>query len=474
MFGYTKEELQQGLFIEAILPTVSLQMIRHNIDNDIFGSYEIIGVRKDGTEFPIETNSRALQYMGRPARVCAIRDLSERVRAEEEKLALQKKLAKANKLKALGLMAGSVAHDLNNILSGIVSYPELLLTQMDQEDKYYPEIKKIQETGKRAAAVVADLVALARGGLPPTTVENINDIILSHLSSIEHNERLASYPNVVIKTNLQKNLHNSYCSPQHIHKILLNLIGNALEAVKDSGLIRISTRNCKFVNPLSDRHRPLAAGNYIKLCISDSGLGICQKDLDHIFDPFYTTKMMGKSGTGLGLSIVWNTVQEHNGWIEVKDNKPGAIFEIYLPATKDSPAGSAQDIAQKRSLQGRGETILLIDDQPEQNETMEKLLNKLGYKTHSVTSGEEGITFLESQGVDLVLLDMMMGEGLSGRETYERILKVRPGQKAIIISGYSRNEDVLQAKALGVSHFLEKPVTLPKISQAIKQSLSRN
>ncbi|MBT8359336.1 MAG: response regulator, partial [Deltaproteobacteria bacterium] len=202
--------------------------------------------------------------------------------------------------------------------------------------------------------------------------------------------------------------------------------------------------------------------------------GICQNDMDHIFDPFYTTKMMGKSGTGLGLSIVWNTVQEHNGWIEVKDNKPGAIFEIYLPATKDSRAGSAQDIARKRSLQGSGETILLIDDQPEQNETMEKLLSKLGYKTHSVTSGEEGITFLETQGVDLVLLDMMMGEGLSGRETYERILEVRPGQKAIIISGYSRNEDVLQARALGISDFLEKPVTLPKISQAIKQSLSRS
>lgn len=474
MFGYTKEELQHGLFIESILPTASLQVISQNIDNDVFGSYQITGVKKDGTEFPIETNSRALQYMGRPARVCAIRDLSERIRAEEEKLALQKKLAKANKLKALGLMAGSVAHDLNNILSGIVSYPELLLTQMDEQEKYYPEIKKIQETGKRAAAVVADLVALARGGLPPTTVENINDIILSHLSSIEHSERLASYPNVVIKTNLQKNLHNTYCSPQHIHKILLNLIGNALEAVKESGLIRISTRNSKFVNPLSDGYRSLGAGNYIKLCISDNGLGICQNDMDHIFDPFYTTKMMGKSGTGLGLSIVWNTVQEHNGWIEVKDNKPGAIFEIYLPATKDSRAGSGQDIAQKRSLQGSGETILLIDDQPEQNETMEKLLSKLGYKTHSVTSGEEGITFLETQGVDLVLLDMMMGEGLSGRETYERILKVRPGQKAIIISGYSRNEDVLQARALGISDFLEKPVTLPKISQAIKQSLSRS
>ena len=182
---------------------------------------------------------------------------------------------------------------------------------------------------------------------------------------------------------------------------------------------------------------------------------------------------MGKSGTGLGLSIVWNTVQEHNGWIEVKDNKPGAVFEIYLPAAPELPSSTQPEPA-ACSVQGSGEMLLLIDDRPEQNETMEKLLTSLGYKTYSATSGEEGIAFLQSQPVDLVLLDMIIGDGLNGRETYEKILQVRPGQKAIIISGYSRNEEVRKARALGVSHFLEKPVTMPKLSQVIKQALAGN
>ena len=243
MFGYSAKELVQFAFLEKILPPASLQIVNQHIENSFFGNYEITGMRKDGTEFPLEANSRSINYFGKPARVCILRDLSDRVRAEKEKLELQKELAKANKLNALGMMAGTVAHDLNNILTGVVSYPELLLLQMDKSDRFYTQITKIQEAGKRAAAVVADLVVLARGGLSSPTVENINDIILTYLESIEHKERLANYPNVIIQTNLQQNLHNICCSHLHIHKMLLNLIGNALEAVHENGLIRITTQN---------------------------------------------------------------------------------------------------------------------------------------------------------------------------------------------------------------------------------------
>jgi PAS domain S-box-containing protein len=472
MFGYSERELLEGIFLEKILTPVSQQLIHQHIASVSFGSHEMTGVRKDGTTFPIETNSRAINFLGKPARVCAVRDISERVRSEKETLLLHEKLAKSSKLKALGLMAGSVAHDLNNILTGVVSYPELLLSQIDKSDRLYAEIRKIQEAGKRAAAVVADLVVLARGGSSLSSLENINDIILSHLNSIEHGERLAGYPDVIIQTNLQQNLRSTYCSHQNIHKILLNLFGNALEAVQGHGLIHISTQNCRFSHPQSQQD-PTAIEDYIKITFADNGPGIAQKDLEHIFDPFYTTKKMGKSGTGLGLSIVWNTVQEHNGWIEVKDNKPGAIFEIYLPAAPEQISSTQPEHA-GCSMQGNGELLLLIDDKPEQNETMGQLLTSLGYKTYSATSSEEGIAFLQSQPVDLVLLDMIIGDGLNGRQTYEKILKVRPGQKAIIISGYSRNDEVRKARALGVSHFLEKPVTMPKLSQAIRQALASN
>lgn len=282
---------------------------------------------------------------------------------------------------------------------------------------------------------------------------------------------MAHFTNVVIRTNLQQDLYNTHCSVLHIHKIFLNLIGNALEAVSDNGLITISTENCRLTNPVLLDHIAASAEDYVKITLVDNGVGVAQKDLDHIFDPFYTTKVMGKSGTGLGLSIVWNIVREHDGWLEVQSQNPGTSFEIYLPATFDK-CSPKEEVVSSQPLQGNGETILLIDDQPEQNDTMGKLLEGLGYKTYSATSGEEGIAFLESREVDLVLLDMIMGDGLNGRETYERILQVQPGQKAIIISGYSKDEDISKARDLGVTHFLEKPVTLPKLSFTIRQLLS--
>ena len=471
MFGYTREELLQGIALSNIFAPASMEMARKFTEQEVIGSFEVSGLKKDGTEFFIEIKSRPIVYLNTPRRVCVIRDISARIRAEEEKLSLQKKLAKANKLSALGLMAGSVAHDLNNILSGIVSYPDLLLTQMNETDRYYAQIKKIQEAGKRAAAVVSDLVTIARNGASTKTIENINDIVLDHLNSLEHLERLANFPNTVIQTKLHKKLFNTCCSPQHLHKILLNLIGNSLEVLEEKGIVRITTENCKFSHPLATNKVGTEDDDYIKLTISDNGPGIKQEDREYIFDPFYTTKVMGKSGTGLGLSIVWNIIQEHRGWIEIKDNKPGAIFEIYLPATHQLVC-SREENHTMDFLQGNGETILLIDDQIEQNEIMEKVLQKIGYTTYSATSGEAGIAFLESHPVDLVLLDMMMGDGLNGRETLERILQINPHQKAIIISGYAKSDEITKVKDLGISDFIEKPVTISKIGSAIRKSLN--
>lgn len=471
MFGYSLDELQQGIQLEQIFTPPSRRRAKRITHQMVAESCEVLGMQKDGGEIYIEIKSRPITYLNKPMRVSVIRDISDRVRAENEKLSLQKKLAKASKLNALGLMAGSVAHDLNNILSGIVSYPDLLLLQMSESDQCYEQIKKIQEAGKRAAAVVSDLVTIARGGTASKTINNINDIILSHLNSIEHCERLSNFPQVTIKTELQENPGNICCSNQHIHKILLNLIGNSLEVAEQQGTIWITTESCKFTHPLTKNGQTGTGGDYIKMSISDNGPGIPAKDIDNIFDPFYSTKMMGKSGTGLGLSIVWNIVQDHNGWVEVKDNNPGALFEVYLPATT-AMACQPQEALLTNSLQGNGESILLIDDQMEQNEIIEKALQKMGYVTHSVTSGEEGIAFLQSQPVDLILLDMMMGDGLNGRETYEKILKFHPRQKAIVISGYAKSEEIAKTKDLGIADFIEKPVTISKIGLAIRQSFT--
>ncbi len=180
---------------------------------------------------------------------------------------------------------------------------------------------------------------------------------------------------------------------------------------------------------------------------------------------------MGKSGSGLGLSIAWNIVQEHNGWIEVKDNKPGAVFEMYFPSTEDKTC-DLPNRSRGALVKGDGEKILIIDDQAEQNEILEESLSKLGYKPHSVTSGEKGLEFLKSQPVDLVLLDMIMGDGLNGRKTLELIRQDNPSQKAIIISGYAKGEKIEKTKNLGISYFLEKPITISRLSSSVKNSIA--
>lgn len=467
MFGYTEEELAgAGLFGKILAP--DSMAFQEKLAGDS-GVVELIGRKKDGTLFPLEAHAREMKYQERMANVCTVRDISARIKIEEEKLDLLAKLAKAQKLKALGLMAGSVAHDLNNILTGLVTYPDLLLHQMGESNTYYPAIKKIQDAGKRASAVVNDLILLARGRMPQAKVENLNDIILHHLQSIEHSERQANHPGVIVQTHLQSDLLNCYCSTQHINKILMNLIGNALEAVGEDGVIKIHTENCTFMAPISNEQQRLSPpGEYVKLTISDDGSGVKNKDL--VFDPFYTTKVKGKSGTGLGLSIVWNTVQEHNGWIELHDNNPGAKFEIYLPATTDQM--TREEGASISPLHGNGESVLLIDDEQNQNELMSNLLTSIGYHTHCVTSGEQGLHYLKENTVDIILLDMIMGEGLNGRETFEKIIEENPGQKTIVVSGYAENEEISAIKGLGVSYILEKPVTLIQVGLAIKKALN--
>lgn len=471
MFGCSPQELQEGLLIDHLIynedPEQSIAAGNKRYGDTRTGT----GRKRDGALFPVETRTCTMVYDNTSVNVLVVRDITERILAEEENLELQKKLAEANKLNALGLMAGQVAHDLNNILTGIVSYPDLLLMQMEKSDKNYEQIRKIQSAGKRAAAVVSDLVAITRGRSQLKTVENINDLVMQYLNSLEHCERRAQFAGVTIETSLRRDVHNVCCSPQHMHKVLLNLVGNALEAIQGNGVVRISTENCQFTHPLRGEKENGKTNHYVRLVVADSGPGISEKDIDHIFNPFYSTKVMGKSGTGLGLSVVWNIIQEHDGWIDVKGNTPGAAFEIYLPATYQD---TCQVDPPEHEIvgQGNGERILIVDDQVEQNEVMEIALSDLGYTTYSVSSGEAAIEFLKSEPVDLLLMDMIMGKGLNGRETLERIFQDNPNQKAIVISGYAKREEIEKTRALGVSCFMEKPVTLAKINSAIQQALS--
>ncbi len=428
---------------------------------------------KDGSTIWTETEANFIYYAdGQPQSFIGVtRDITERKRTEKTLRESEEKLARSKKMESLGLLAGGVAHDLNNVLSGIVSYPELILMDLPEDSKLRKPIETMQESGQRAAAIVQDLLTVARGEEKKKEALNLNELIGDYLHSPEFKKLKQFHPTVTIKTNLDTDLFNISGSHVHIRKIVMNLVSNAAEAIEGRGNVTISTVNRYVDRPLKG-YDDVNIGEYIVLSVSDDGSGISSDDLERIFEPFYTKKVMGRSGTGLGLAVVWNTVQDHKGYINVTSGENGTTFELYFPITRDEI--SDKDLSMPiKDYKGNGETILVVDDVESQREISSKMLDKLGYKTKVVSSGEEAVEYLKENTVDLILLDMIMYPGINGRETYERIIKIHPKQRAIIVSGFAQTDEVKQTQKLGAGQYIKKPVTLKKIGLAVKEELEK-
>ncbi|MBU1054242.1 MAG: PAS domain S-box protein [Proteobacteria bacterium] len=398
-------------------------------------------------------------------------DITERKKAEDRLRESEEKLARSKKMESLGLLAGGVAHDLNNVLSGIVSYPELLLLDLPEDSKLRKPIETIQESGNKAVSIVQELLTIARGVASPKEPLNLNNIVKEYLHSPEYNKLKQFHQAIEIKTDLDQDLVNIAGSLIHIRKLIMNLIANAAEAIEDSGTVIISTRNCYVDRPIRG-YEDVNTGEYVILSVADDGPGILVEHLERIFEPFFTKKIMGKSGTGLGLAVVWNVMQDHKGYINVTSNGSGTIFDLYFPITRDKTFKKDKPLLIKE-YKGNHETIMVIDDVESQREITCNILKTLGYDSFAVPGGEEAIEYLKEHAVDLIILDMIMEPGLSGRETYERIIKIYPKQKAIIVSGFSETNEVKETQDLGAGQYLKKPLTLEKIGLAIKLELEK-
>lgn len=250
----------------------------------------------------------------------------------------------------------------------------------------------------------------------------------------------------------------------------MNLVINAAEAIGEQGTILISTHN-QIVDETSNEISELEKGEYVVFSIKDNGHGISEKELEHIFEPFYTKKVMGRSGTGLGLAVVWNTMEDHNGKVFVESSDAGTRFQLYFPVTQEQRF--VQTVAESpENLRGNNEKILVVDDEPQLREIATDILANYGYQVEAVNSGEMAIDFVKSTPVDLILLDMLMEPGINGRRTYEEIIKLYPGQKAIIVSGFSESADVKAAIKQGAGGFIKKPYTMEELGLAIKKILN--
>jgi|WetSurMetagenome_2_1015567.scaffolds.fasta_scaffold07164_4 two-component system, cell cycle sensor histidine kinase and response regulator CckA len=396
----------------------------------------------------------------------------ECIRDNTERKGLEERLQRAEKMEALGTLAGGVAHDLNNVLGIVVGYSELLLDDLGESSSARSEATEILKGGQRAAAIVQDLLTLARRGVHGKKVLNLNNIVKESQKTPEFSQLLSYHSTIEVSTDFELDLLNIAGSSVHLTKSLFNLLSNAAEAMPRGGNITIKTRNQYLDKPVLG-YDEVKDGDYVVLSISDTGEGISASDLKRIFEPFYTKKVMGRSGTGLGLAVVWGTVKDHLGYINVESEEgKGTTFTLYFPVTREDATPEQMSISALEYM-GKGESILVVDDVKEQRELAGKMLRKLSYTVESVSSGEGAVDYLRENAADLLVLDMIMDPGMDGLDTYRKILEIHPDQKAIIVSGFAETDRVRETQSLGAGAYVKKPYVLEKLGLAVRKELER-
>ncbi|MBI5603751.1 MAG: PAS domain S-box protein [Deltaproteobacteria bacterium] len=478
MTGYEREELL-GMNYRSYADEGNIRKI-YPIYNQVYRTGEPVKnfewqiIRKDGALRDIEVSLSLIRNVeGHPTGFRGIvRDITDRKQAEKLREELEARLRRAEKMEALGTLAGGVAHDLNNVLGVIVGFSELLLYDVEESSPLRPGLVNILGGSQRAAAIVQDLLTLARRGVSDRYVLNLNKIIVDGQNSAEFKNLSAYHSSVKVKTDLEPDLLNISGSSVHLSKTLFNLVSNASESMPKGGTLTIKTSN-QYLDRAIQGYDEVREGDYVVLSVSDTGEGITADDLKRIFEPFYTKKVMGRSGTGLGLAVVWGTVKDHHGYINVQSEEgKGSTFTLYFPVTRGEI--TAEDVALPLSeYLGKGETILIVDDVKGQRDLAEEMLKKLNYHITSVSSGEDAVVYLKEQKVDLLVLDMIMDPGMDGLDTYKKILEIHPRQKAIIVSGFSESERVKAAQSLGAGAYVKKPYIREKLGLAVRKELDR-
>ncbi|PKN76587.1 MAG: hypothetical protein CVU52_04145 [Deltaproteobacteria bacterium HGW-Deltaproteobacteria-10] len=425
-------------------------------------------------EVNISGNMRWLRFIAQPRRQdngdtffdCLILDMTEAKQAAEIQKDLEARLQQAQKMEAIGTLAGGIAHDFNNLLSGIQGYASLMQMGTDPSHPHYRKLKSIEELVFSGANLTKQLLGFASRGRYEVKPSNINDIIDKTASLFGRTKK-----EIFIHQNLADDIWIAEVDQGQMEQVLLNLYVNAGQAMPGGGNLYLETKN---VNLTEDdfKQYSLAAGKYVKISITDTGVGMDETTQERIFEPFFTTKEMGR-GTGLGLATVYGIVKGHNGIIDVYSRKGmGTAFHIYLPATdKKITAEHAPPVV----LQRGNETVLLIDDETSVREVTQELLEALGYRVVSVGSGAAAIEIFrsDSKGFDIVILDMIM-PGLSGSETFDALKTIDTDVKVILASGYSVEGQAGDIMKKGFVSFIQKPFRIAELSRKISEALGNS
>jgi PAS domain S-box-containing protein len=422
------------------------------------GVFQII--RRDGEKRQVKVRTNHfIDSSGSRKTVAQVFDITDQLRMEEEKRQLEEQFLHAQKLEAVGTLAGGIAHDFNNLLMGIQGRLSVMRLQMDATDPNMKNIEAIDQTVSSAANLTRQLLGFARKGRCEITPASVNDLI-------EKSTRMfiRTRKEIQLQTFLQPDIHKVEIDPGQIEQVLINMYVNAWQAMPDGGKLIIETSEVNLDQEFCTPHN-VEPGPYVKIVLTDTGIGMSPKIIQRIFEPFFTTKDVGK-GTGLGLASAYGIIRNHKGMIQVESEPgQGTSFMIYLPACQS--ASLAHPVAMEEMIEGRG-TILIVDDEIESLQAEESMLQRLGYDVLKAGSGPEAIRIFKNhrERIDLVTLDMIM-PGMGGKETFEKLRRIDPAVKILFISGYGINHDIEEIAQDELSGFLEKPFGIVKLSQKV-------
>ena len=466
MFGYPLDDLQLISFINLVI-SEDREMVFDRQKAILQGDNSAVNhsfriVNHEGATIWVEANSVAIVWDNSDAILNFMRDITKQKKTET-------KLLQAQKMESIGTLAGGIAHDFNNLLMGIQGHASLALLKLDKNDPNYDHVKTIETLVLSGANLTKQLLGFARGGKYEVKRVDLNALIDKTSQTIGRTKK-----EIRIHRNLEDNLWPTDVDQGQIEQVLLNLFVNAWQAMPGGGDLYIETKNILLDE---NRFKPFSgkSGRYVKISVTDTGVGMDEKTRERIFEPFFTTREMGR-GTGLGLASVYGIIKNHNGFINVYSEKgQGSTFNIYIPASlqkdkRDQQAPSDTEI----DLSPRSETILIVDDEAMILDVASDMLKTLGYTVITAKDGPTAISLYQEQmnSIDLVILDMVMPE-MSGGEVFDELKKINPHAKVLLSSGYSLNGQASRIIDRGCDGFIQKPFTIGDISRQLRIILDK-